>query len=57
MRLKKKKKKKRAVIGMFGKPDTDVNKGWGFSKFVALEKLHAYGFIKNDILYIRTAIE
>ena len=41
----------------FGKPDTDVNKACRFTKFVTLEKLHADGLIKNDILYIRTAIE
>ena len=52
-----KKKKNHQSLECFGKPDTDVNNGWGFSKFVALEKLHADGFIKNDILYIHTAME
>ena len=40
----------------FRKPITDFNHGWGWSKFITLEKLHADGYIKNDILYIRTEI-
>ena len=41
----------------FGKPVTDVNVARGFRDFVTLEKLHADGFIKNDVLYIRNVIE
>lgn len=49
--------KKETTLGIFGKPDTDVNVAFGFQNFVSLEKLHADGFIKNDVLYIRNVIE
>lgn len=49
--------KKETTLQNFGKPDTDVNVAFGFENFVSLENLHADGFIKNDVLYIRNAIE
>ena len=40
----------------FLKPKKKSNTGYGFNKFITLEKLHAGGFIKNDILYLRCDI-
>ena len=41
----------------FQKPVTDVNTAVGLQDYITLEKLRADGFIKNDILYIRTFIK
>ena len=41
----------------FQKPVTDVNTAVGLQDYITLEKLRSDGFIKNDILYIRTFIK
>ena len=40
----------------FGKPVNNCNAAYGFDSFIALSKLHADGFIKNDTIYIRCDI-
>ena len=41
----------------FKQPVTEYNEASGFRMFIALEKLHADGFIKNDTIYIGCFIE
>ena len=40
----------------FKKPVTDYNEGLGWRQLITHSKLRAGGYIKNDILYIRTEI-
>ena len=44
-------------VNSFKQPVNNHNEPFGFRSFIALEKLHADGFIKNDTIYIRCVIE
>eukprot|EP00794_Sanderia_malayensis_P008037 gene8037-8899_t len=41
----------------FHRPKTDTNPGWGFPKFILLDKLKSGTFIKDDCMFVKIEVE
>lgn len=41
----------------FVQPQTEANPGWGFPKFIALDKLNSGSYLKNDCMFIKIEVD